>query len=300
MSNDFNVRKYSDAPGPLIDGSDALAQDREMVISFKHQNSGKNVSFKAFIEAYTDTFNPDWSAESVYGRVDPIYLFKNTTRRISLTFKVPAATVGEAYENLGKVSKLTQFLYPDYKNVDQAQTIAQSPLVRLKVMNLLSNGNDFALNNLEEEAEAPTPRSTYELYTSSGSDAENGMLGWIGALTIDHNLNNPDAGAFMPIGKKNTILPKLIVVTMDFNPIHEIALGYEEAGTFKNELFPYGVALSPDELPSAPVPALSDPEASTPASEDNAHAATDRAAGTITPILEDSQFEEDIIPVDIE
>ena len=120
------------------DGSDAYAE-RGMVISFQHVPSQTVVSFKAFITAYNESLNSDWGAEPVYGRADPIYMFKNTTRKITLAFKIPAAAESEAFENLERVQKLIQFLYPNYETADgkaSAQTISQSPLVRLKLLNL--------------------------------------------------------------------------------------------------------------------------------------------------------------------
>ena len=82
---------------------------RGMSISFYHVPSQHSVYFKAFITSYNETFNSDWASETVYGRTDPIYMFKNTQRQISLAFKVPAFSEGEAYENLGRIQKLTQY-----------------------------------------------------------------------------------------------------------------------------------------------------------------------------------------------
>ena len=97
-----------------VDPSDPYASShgRGMQLSFFHVPSQKAVYFKAFIVAYNETFNSDWASETVYGRTDPIYMFKGTQRQISLNFKVPAFSEGEAYENLGRVQKLTQYLYP--------------------------------------------------------------------------------------------------------------------------------------------------------------------------------------------
>jgi hypothetical protein len=140
-----------------VDGTDALAAKKQ-IITFYHVNSNHFVAFKAFITAYNESYNSDWASEEVYGRADPIYMFKNTTRKITLAFKVPAATISEAYENLSNVQKLLQYLYPNYKGLRprawdtdlnngkggfsetpgqaHANTIAGAPLVRLGVMNL--------------------------------------------------------------------------------------------------------------------------------------------------------------------
>ena len=112
-----------------VDGSDALA-NQGFTIGFEHVPSGKTVYLKAFMTTFNETYSPDWAEETVYGRMDPIYLFKNTTRVITLGLKVPAASTSEAFENLSKTQRLVQFLYPSYSDVNSGTTISQSPLIR--------------------------------------------------------------------------------------------------------------------------------------------------------------------------
>ena len=75
----------------FIDGSDAMA-NKGMTISFQHVPSEEDVTFKAFITSFNETYNCDWGSETVFGRSDPIHMFKNTAREITLAFQVPAAT----------------------------------------------------------------------------------------------------------------------------------------------------------------------------------------------------------------
>lgn len=226
----------------FVDGSDAYANHRQMHISFLHVPSGTEVFFKAFITAFNEAYNSDWAPESVYGRPDPIYLFKSTTRKITLAFNVPAASESEAFENLGRVQKLTQFLYPNYSTVEGdifAQTISQSPLVRLKVMNLL------------EDQSTPADDRTYEglvvnkLGTDSG--AQFGLLGVIDNIAVNHNMS--EQGGFNE--GSGVILPKLLDLNLSFSPIHEHPLGWNEENEFSNTLFPYGINLK-DSLPADP------------------------------------------------
>jgi len=219
--------------------TDAYANNG-FVLSFFHLPSAKSVYFKAFITSFNETYNSDWAAETVYGRADPIYMFKNTQRKITLAFKIPAASAGEAYENLAKVQTLVQFLYPTYTDISNANTISQSPLMRLKVMNLLESKALDALTYDAEDFE-DDGSAFYEQY-SSISNADQGLLGVINNLTVNHNIDNPDYGVIEKAS--NTILPKLIEVNLDFSPIHEHTVGWEEGGdgdlTFANEFFPYG------------------------------------------------------------
>ena len=127
-----------------------MPANKGMTISFQHVPSEEDVTFKAFITTFNETYNCDWQSETVFGRSDPIHMFKNTAREITLAFNVPAATEGESFENMARVQRLITFLYPSYDgqahvgdkanqaDVTNSLTIANSPLIRLRIMNILA------------------------------------------------------------------------------------------------------------------------------------------------------------------
>ena len=240
------------------DPSDSYAEQKHMLISFKHVPSGRAVFFKAFITAFNESYNCDWSRETIYGRTDPVMLFKNNERAISLNFKVPAYSESEAYENLGRVQTLTQFLYPSYKNLGgsnsaHAQTIAQSPLIRLKVMNLLANQNGTPGAAIPDQAVYQKQQSAFDMfenYMDQGiATQDDGLLGAITSFQINHNLENTEGGAFeFGLG---TVLPKLLDVTVQFSPLHEHTVGWIDDKPI-NAAFPYGVHLKDNHIPEDP------------------------------------------------
>ena len=219
------------------DGSDAYANQGK-VIHFEHVPTGRQVYFKAFMTVFNESYNPNWTEETVYGRMDPIYLFKNTTRRLTVGFKIPAATESEAFENLAKLQAFIQFLYPGYQPVGadlSATTIAQSPLLRLKLMNLAANfpkgSTGLTLKGLKE----------------GKSNASKGLLGTLESFNIIHNLNNPDV-SLIEFGASGSaaMLSTMIEVDFTFNVVHETPLGWDNTGdgaeaTFKSPNFPYGL-----------------------------------------------------------
>jgi hypothetical protein len=212
----------------FADGSDSLA-NRNFKITITHVPSGRSIDFKAFIMTFNDTYSQDWNSEQVYGRADPLYNFKQTTRRISFGFKMPAASESEAYENLTKAQRLSQFMYPNYADIDGAKTVSQGPLLRLKIMNLLQSTAGTSVVEGESKLE--------NLYTSYGEGGQ-GMLGFCSDVTFNFNLDG-DSGVFQK--SYGTILPKLIEVSIgSFNPIHEQHLGWNEEGFSDGSLFPYG------------------------------------------------------------
>ena len=255
MALEFDIRKYKDDGNAIVDGSDALAEKADQVISFQNVRNNHDVLFKAFITAFNETYSPNFNPTEVFGRTDPIYQYKNTTRNITLAFKLPAASESEAFENLGRVQKLLQMLYPSYSQVselDNALTLSHAPLVRLKVMNLLTKNEKGASTPPSEGQVASEFETTLFTKYKSTSDPGRGLLGVITSCTVNHNLEGTD-GVFTKLSNNsvspNTILPKLIDVNLSFSPLHEQTLGYDtdEASQASFALFPYGVELeSPD------------------------------------------------------
>jgi len=244
----FNATRYG-GTAPRVAGEDNMAnKGMNIQITRLGTKADKDVTlyFKAFVTAFNETYMCDWTSDEIYGRADAIPIFKNTARKITLGFKVPAVTSGEAYENLGKVQKLTQFLYPSYTATksNSSQVITRSPLVRLKMMNLLRSVKGISDN----QNQAIT--AMYNNYDMGGS----GLLGAITNVQILHNLEGEvgvyekaDAATF------KGILPQALEITLDFEPIHEHPLGWNLKGEFgkgtgpddaSGPLFPYGVQLA--------------------------------------------------------
>ena len=299
MSDDtFKYSKYdtaSELTNVFLDGSDALANNNRLIISFQHVPTEKEVYFKAFVTTFNESYNCDWTPEMVYGRGDPIYQFKNTQRKITLGFNIPAASDGEAYENLGRVQQLLQFLYPRYSEINSASSITQAPLIRMKVMNLLRNVNDtFEAQDKDYEA---SPTATIEVNASSDKYdnykglqrhyAHDGVLGVIDNVAVNHGLEGED-GVY--IAASGTILPKLMEITVNFSAIHEHTMGWSDDDAFgadadrvhekgvrkgdhQTRLFPYGVALDGElDLNAEAASSVGDSEGAPQQETDNAQA----------------------------
>jgi hypothetical protein len=237
----FDVRKYKDDGYALIDGSDALANNGQ-VISVRNERNGSAVYFKAFITTFNDTFSPNYTPTEVFGRTDPIYQYKNTTRTITLAWKLPAASESEAFENLEKVQDFLQMLYPSYTDANNALTLSETPLVRIKVMNLMQKStSNRKTGNLGSGTDATDAFNEY-ITTNNSS---RGLLGVITSCNVNYNLEGtdgvfekrlgPDGGE----GARTTILPKLIDINISFSPLHEKTLGYGSDSSISG--FPYGL-----------------------------------------------------------
>jgi hypothetical protein len=282
---------------PLVDGSDALANANQ-IITFYQVNGARSIPFKAFITTYNETWNSDWSQETVYGRSDPIYMFKQNTRQITLAFKLPAASAGEAYENLTKVQRLVQFIYPSYSSVSTgaipAQTISRSPLVRLNIMGLTQKQlPSTAVRGITENDSSTAPPVPMGFGGDFSWAGTNGLLGAIANLNVNYNLESTDYGVFQPTEVYGMVLPKLIEVNLSFNVIHEFTVGWGDDNDFASKTYPFNVNILEDGFYPDPPDQDATLAGQSGDSGDNLVAAGDAAD---TPEEQEDMEEEDVEP----
>ena len=168
------------------------------------------VKFMAFLTQFEDSYQSDWTADKVYGRMDPIATFQGTVRNISLGWSVPAYSGEEAENNLLKMSKLISMCYPVYggqnTSVRGAGQLSGAPLIKLKFANLISG---MSANS----------------QTTSDSNlngaVQNGLLGWIDGISFSPNL---EAGFYDP--GPGRLYPKQIDLSCQFHALHEHPLGW--------------------------------------------------------------------------
>lgn len=134
-----------------------------MPFYFHDLRTNEIISFHAFITSLTESFSPTWESSEGYGRVDAVKVYKNTTRRISVSFMI-VATSDEDFDDMWtKINKLVTLVYPQYtsgrtlSDTDSNNTFTQpfsqmigaSPLIRMRLGDLFrSNYSRFALSRL--------------------------------------------------------------------------------------------------------------------------------------------------------
>ena len=186
------------------DGSAKYAVATGHILEFEDvRGSGGTIAFKAFLNGFSQSFSSNWNTEPVFGRMDDIATFKNTTRSISVSWEVAATNLKDAAINLKRCNKLIQLLYPTYSH-GSANTMSKAPFVRIKYANLLQ-----------------------------GADGS-GLFGYITSLTWTPVL---DMGYFHMNGG---IYPKVITISVEFTAIHSGQKG--ETGFFDDHPDPtYGL-----------------------------------------------------------
>ena len=184
--------------GAYVDQTEALQNSLGQFISFEHVPSGKIVYFKAFLTKYTDAYKSNWKGETGYGRMDNVQMFQQTTRQVSIGFKVIAGSLEEAKDNLTKISTFAQMLYPTFESSGGAQTIKAAPLIKIKFMNWAQN-----------------------------SQTRSGLLGACGGFTFSPTME-PGVFTTREKGGTNLIYPKEVMIDTSLTIIHEHPLGWKK------------------------------------------------------------------------
>lgn len=204
----MSFTNFPQSPG-LMNATHAQA-DRGQVITITYVPNGEKVAFKAFIRSFSDKFSTNYNSEEVYGRMDPVQLYKGTQRSISIAIDIPSESVEEAKSNLKKCSALAQMQYPIYgtssPDLTSAGSMQAAPFFKIKFGNLIQNARNGG-------ALAGTMSGfTYEPDTEMGFYIENG----------------------------SQLFPKSVSIQLEFTPQHEHGLGYGPDGNARMSNFPYG------------------------------------------------------------
>lgn len=163
LSSNKNVKSQA---GRRISKKDVDAIEREldgcyMPFYFHDLRTNEIISFHAFIENVTDSFDAEYAESDGYGRIGKVYSYKNTNRSITCSFRVVATNKKDFGEMWLKINKLVSLVYPQYtagrllQGEDQSfyqpfsQLIANSPMIRLRLGDLFkSNYSEFDLAKL--------------------------------------------------------------------------------------------------------------------------------------------------------
>jgi hypothetical protein len=191
-------------------------------IKFSSIATGETISFPAFITNFNDNFTIGFGGETTFGRNDPVKHYQSTSRTIQAAFDIVGVNEEQAIDNFRKYGKLIQMCYPVYSspigNSNNARTIKAPPLWRIKYAN----------------------------YISSPTGA--GLLGALSGMSFNPDFR--DKGHF--ITKNNKLIPIIYSLSINFQPLHEVPLGFDQNGNFLAQGFPYGYGNSNTQGPIKP------------------------------------------------
>lgn len=130
------MERYTDFSDSGDSGSTSGQAERGQRIEITSLATGDVIHFKAFLTSFSDSFSTNFESEEIYGRMDPVKTFKQTTREISVAFDLPAGSAEEAESNMKKLGSLARSLYPVYGGTG-TQSMKAPPLFKVKFMNLI-------------------------------------------------------------------------------------------------------------------------------------------------------------------
>lgn len=136
--NDSSIKTTGDAlPSSIIDDDDAYVP-----LSFTdlrpidQKGQYRSVYFRPIITSFSENFSPSWSEESAFGRVDPIAVYQNTKRTISLGFELHAMSPSDLKIIYQKLHWLQSFVYPEY---DKDFLYKSGPVIRMRIGDVISS-----------------------------------------------------------------------------------------------------------------------------------------------------------------
>jgi hypothetical protein len=177
--------------------------DETIALKIEHLPSKRAVSFTRLkMTGFSDTVSPSWTTEAVYGRMDPITTYQNTTRAISLSFDLGPFTDSDdrAALALTKLTRLMQFQYPTYSDFPNAMSISRPPLLRVSFANYIRSGQGTGL-----------------------------------VCYMDSMAYNPVDGmdaTSIPKIKNGIILPQRISVSLSLKILHSQETGWDDSGNW--------------------------------------------------------------------
>lgn len=167
-------------------------------ITFRSVSSGQEFKFPAFLTNFSDTYTSNWNSQDIFGRMDPIYTYKNTVRKIAIGFDVPSYDLNDGKENMRKAENLIRGMYPVYSEIPNSEgtaVLTAPPYYLIRFANLISYGSVEGKNT--------------------------SVLGWIDSFSFKPEL---ESGFFV---ENQNLIAKLFKVSFNFNVVHSIPLGYQ-------------------------------------------------------------------------
>lgn len=157
-----------------------LLDSEYMPFYFHDVRTNEILSFHAFLSSLADSYSANYNSVDGFGRMDPVQIYKNTTRSVSFSFVVVATSPDDHSQMWYSVNKLVNMIYPQWSEGDAleqgdnkytqpfSQTIAASPMVRVRIGDVIhSNYSRFALERIFGLEKKGSKLEDKELYEQS-------------------------------------------------------------------------------------------------------------------------------------
>jgi hypothetical protein len=173
---------------------------------FHDLRTNEVIAFQAFLESLSDSYSVSYAESAGYGRIDPVKIYQNTSRSISMSWMLVATSPDDFDSMWWSVNKLVSMCYPQFSMgkpikagtkkfvMPFSQIPTASPVIRLRVGDVIrSNYSRFNLARIFGISEAipaatsaaggTVPGTGATGGTSAENDAANAanLAAWAGA-----------------------------------------------------------------------------------------------------------------------
>jgi len=147
-------------PGDIVERFENLLDAEYVPFYFHDLRTNEIITFHAFLDDLSDSYQADYSSVSGYGRVDAVQIYRTTSRKIRFAFHVAATSKEDFNEMWWKINKLTTLVYPQWTEGTKistnegkstfiqpfSQVLGSSPVIRLRIGDVIkSNYSGFNL-----------------------------------------------------------------------------------------------------------------------------------------------------------
>lgn len=182
---------------------------KHITIKPLHVKDAETLYFSSIITEYSDSWNPRWTQDNVYGRMDPVSFYGGTTRELNLGFRIISDDAEEARTNMGKIQKFVQYQYPTYSSTD---TINAPPYFEFQFLNVLKSSTEGSV-----------------------------LTGYInGAVQINPGFQTKEQAQYF-----NPAFDKLyfsdVTIGLRIQVLHQGSIGWNKDAKFSHSNYPYDV-----------------------------------------------------------
>ena len=213
-----------------------------MPFYFHDLRTNEFLGFHAFLSQLTDEYTANYDTVDGIGRMDPVKVYKNTVRRLGVSFVVAALDERDFDTMYEKINRLTMMAYPQYtkgkklsiNNGDYViekpftQMIGAAPMIRLRVGDLFrSNYSKFniagifglfddgaILNKVDADGD------------STGGDSSTGENATSPAPAVETPANNTEVTQADGVSEEETIILDQITINVpevgEYNLVPEV------------------------------------------------------------------------------
>jgi len=222
-------------PSYQTDYATALANKYGLYIQIKGIHANSEVKFRAFLTSYNESFTTQLKSENLVGHYEPLRKVTGIERVITLSLSLPTFSLEDAIINLAEVKNMVKLLYPRTEEVPQSETgfVRQKyvksggdPIFRVKFANLIVDSKANLGNITSVNAE---------------STNKTGQKGYIDNFNYEFDI---EKGFY--VVKNGYTYPKLINLSFNFYPLHEVSPSWTNRNNFDHNNLPY--ASQPSDL----------------------------------------------------